>query len=192
VLKVGGYSRGDVVVFRDTLDWLNETPRKPDALESTLVFLGLMPDNSVGYLIKRVIGTEGDRVVCCDAQGRLTVNGQPVDEQGYLYVDKSTGQMVDPSAQSFDVVVPKGTIWVMGDHRNGSADSRSHLGEPTGDRPEGSNAFVPVENVVGRAAAVVWPFNRFKILDHPGTFDTVPAPESIPDEPIINESVSGR
>ena len=105
-----------------------------------------------------MIGVGGDRVVCCDVDGRITVNGVPLDEEAYLYRNNP------PSKQPFDVLVPEGTLWVMGDHRSASADSRSHMGDPGG-------GFVPVDRVIGRAFAVVWPLGNAQILEIPQTFE---------------------
>ena len=126
--------------------------------------IGLVPPDSTDF-IKRVIGVGGDRVVCCDTEGRMTVNGVPVEEASYLYPDDA------PSTQTFDVVVPQGMLWVMGDHRSNSADSRAHMGDPGG-------GFVPESKVVGRAMAVLWPISRLQSIEIPETFATVPAPES--------------
>ena len=155
-------TRGDIVVF-------DRPPNDPKTNESD-------PD----VLIKRVIGLPGDHVKCCDAQGRITVNGQPLDEGTYLYSEN--GQTVAPSEFPFDVVVPKDRIWVMGDHRNNSQDSRCHLTEGTG----GIAAFVPTADVVGSAVAVVYPFDRWRTLSRPATFDQVPAATApAPDTPVI-------
>ena len=136
----------------------------PDAVESFFTFVGLLPQDSGEHLIKRVIGLPGDHVVCCDAEGRMTVNGAPLDEEKYL----RPGSI--PSQVDFDVVVPEGHLWVQGDNRQGSYDSRFTGGQPGG-------PFVPLENVVGVAFAKVWPADRIAIMRNPGdVFDEVPEP----------------
>jgi signal peptidase I len=109
-------------------------------------------------LIKRVIGLPGDKVACCDAQGRVTVNGVPLTEQSYLYPGDA------PSEIRFNIVVPPGRLWVMGDHRLISDDSRNHLGEPGG-------GTVPENAVIGRAFVIIWPISRWRILPIPATFE---------------------
>lgn len=158
--------RGDIVVFRDTQGWLPEPA--PGTVSSNwfkeaLVFVGLLPDESQQHLVKRVIGLEGDRVICCDAEGRITVNGEPLDEP-YLHPD------ANPSDIPFDVTVPEGKLWVMGDHRNASADSRAN-------RDKAGEGFVDVEDVEGKAAVIAWPLSRMGFLgNYPEVFDGVPAP----------------
>jgi signal peptidase I len=190
VQKLFGYARGDVVVFKDTLNWLGEEPAEDgDVVHQALVFVGLAPDESTGYLIKRVIGTPGDRVACCDAQGRITINGQPLDETSYLYTDPATGVQVAPSNNTFDVVVPKDKVFVLGDHRNSSSDSRCHLPE-TGE-PRGIKGFIPVENIVGTAVARVFPFDRFLGISRPTAFEQIPdATGDPPDTPGINGEIT--
>jgi signal peptidase I len=160
--------RGDVVVFADPDNWLSPTERAPegpirDAVRSGLTFVGLLPADSDEHLIKRLIGLPGDKVVCCDANDRLTVNGVAVDEP-YIYGEDL------PSDMKFSVTVPAGHIWVMGDHRSVSQDSRFH--------PDSEGAgSVPLDDVVGRAFVTVWPLDRFGLLRNPaGTFAGVPAP----------------
>jgi signal peptidase I len=151
--------RGDIVVFRDPGGWLPAVPSDGgirDAIHRGLVFVGVAPSGSARDLVKRVIGIGGDRVICCDSQKRITVNGVPLTEP-YLF----PGDV--PSLSNFSVRVPQGRLWVMGDHRSESADSRFHLGDPGG-------GMVPVDDVVGRAAARVWPLNRAGWLRQPATF----------------------
>ena len=112
-----------------------------------------------------VVGVGGDHVVCCDELGRITVNGVPLDEQSYLYPADA------PSDQAFDVVVPDGMLWLMGDHRSNSADSRAHLGDPGG-------GMVPASRVVGRVMNVLWPLNRISSVPVPESFSAVNAGES--------------
>lgn len=185
VQKIVGWERGDIVVFRDTKGWLPPDNKDPGWLRQALIFVGLAPDESTRHLVKRVIGVAGDHVTCCDAQSRLTVNGVALNEVSYLYTDATTGRQVDPSSMQFDVVVPAGTIFVMGDHRNGSKDSRCYLFDET-DGPPGSLAFIPAENVVGSAVAIVFPFDRMRALSRPDTFGGVPAGGTPPQEPVVN------
>lgn len=151
--------RGDIVVFDGSGSFVKAAPQSNVVVSlfkeiGSAIGLAQLDDRD---FIKRVIGVGGDHVVCCDVQGRITVNGVPLDEQSYLY----PGDV--PSKQKFNVVVPENTLWLMGDHRSNSADSRSHLGDPGG-------GFVPVDKVIGRAFAVVWPFSRRQFLDIPSTF----------------------
>ncbi|MBQ0865390.1 signal peptidase I [Streptomyces smyrnaeus] len=141
-----GPRRGDVVVFDGTNSFAGEAD--PDAnpvvaaLREAGAATGLAQPSETDY-VKRVIGVGGDRVRCCDKRGRIEVNGRPVDED-YLHSGNA------PSAVPFDVRVPEGRLWVMGDHRSRSSDSRDHLGEPGG-------GTVPVERVIGRADWIGWP-----------------------------------
>lgn len=156
--------RGDIVVFdgSDSFVPASKVPQR-DPVTGTLTWvgqsIGVVPPDSTDF-IKRVIGVAGDRVVCCDVQGRVTVNGTPLAEQSYLYPGDS------PSTQTFDVVVPRGMLWVMGDHRSNSADSRAHMGDPGG-------GFVPTSKVVGRAMSVLWPLSSLQSLQIPATFASV-------------------
>ncbi|MFJ2868495.1 signal peptidase I [Kitasatospora sp. NPDC087314] len=158
--------RGDVVVFKDPGGWL-ESDRKPSgdgpvlgAAKQVLTFVGLLPSDSEQDLIKRVIGVGGDTVECCDAQGRLSVNGTPVDEQSYV------ASANPPSRQPFKVKVPQGRLWVMGDHRDVSADSRFHMGNP-------GQGTIPLSGVVGRAFVIAWPLDRFHQLDVPSSLSSL-------------------
>jgi signal peptidase I len=156
--------RGDIVVFdgSDSFVPSGQVPqRNPVAGAFTWLgqSIGIVPPDSTDF-IKRVIGVGGDRVTCCDVQGRITVNGTPLDEASYLYADDA------PSTQTFDVEVPQGMLWVMGDHRSNSADSRAHMGDPGG-------GFVPESKVVGRAMTVIWPLSSLQTLPIPSTFASV-------------------
>jgi signal peptidase I len=160
--------RGDVVVFKDPGGWLGpvSTPSDNPVVIVSDWFLsafGITAPDSSQHLVKRVIGVGGDHIVCCDADGRLTINGKAITEP-YLPKD------VKPSTIDFDVVVPEGSIWVMGDNRDNSADSRFHLDLP-------SKGFVSKEFIVGRAFLITWPFSHFGWLDnHPNVFADVPNP----------------
>jgi signal peptidase I len=157
----GEPDRGDVVVFSDPGGWLGaaESGTAGNPLARGLELVGLYPTG--GHLVKRVIGVGGDEVVCCDAGGRISVNGTPLAERPYLAVGEK------PSIVDFDVRVRAGYVWVMGDNRSGSADSRAHLGDPGGGQ-------VPVDDVVGKVFAVVWPAGHAKTLKTPATFSSVP------------------
>jgi signal peptidase I len=173
-------------VFKDPDHWLGDEAQTTErnAVGRALEFIGVLPSTSSEYLVKRVIGMPGDHVKCCDSQGRITVNGQPLDERSYLY--KEDDHQVKPSDFPFDVVVPRDRIWVMGDHRDDSADSRCHLEDQSADGTSMS-AFVPVKDVVGPVFAVVAPFDRAKWVRVPTTFENVPAPKSpAPAAPVIN------
>lgn len=180
VQKVQPYERGDVVVFRDALEWLGNPDRtRLSWWQEALTFVGLLPDESANHLVKRVVGLPGDHVTCCDSLGRLSVNGVAVDEAGYLYADAATGESVKPSDFPFDVVVPAGRLFVMGDHRDNSADSRCHLDEAV-NGVEGAGAFVPTDAVVGTTVAVLFPFDRWQGFSTPDSFDVVPPSEADP------------
>lgn len=157
--------RGDVVVFVDPGGWLEPQRDTRNSfqrgVEEVLTFVGLLPQNAGEHLIKRVIGVGGDTVECCDADGRLMVNGVSIDEP-YLKAG------VSPSETEFSVTVPEGHLWLMGDNRSNSQDSRSHQGGPGG-------GAVPMENVVGTAMVILWPFDHWSIFRNPGdTFAEVP------------------
>lgn len=177
--KVVQVKRGDVVVFKDFGGWLGTSGVKRDVWGQVGEFIGVLPNESTEHLVKRVIGTPGDTVTCCNAQGRLTVNGVAIDESEYLYRD-AAGRTVAPSAIRFTVVVPAGRLFVMGDHRNASADSRCHLAA------KGIDAFVPIDQVVGPVVTTAWPVARWRWFGTPAAFANVPAPTNpAPAAPVI-------
>ncbi|NSC24153.1 signal peptidase I [Streptomyces albus subsp. chlorinus] len=159
--------RGDVVVFEDPGGWLeNEKGKKKDPPaglkqgKEFLTFLGLLPSDDEQDLIKRVVAVGGDTVRCCDKQGRITVNGTPLHEP-YIHPGNK------PSRMKFKVTVPLGRVFVLGDHRANSADSRYHLREP-------DHGTIGEDRIVGRAVVIAWPFDHWRRLERPETFDTVP------------------
>ncbi len=187
VQKVTGFDRGDVVVFSDPGGWLqSESSQSPGPADRVLEFIGLPTASTPGHLIKRVIGMPGDKVVCCDGSGRITVNGYPLEEDSYLFTDVDD-VTVAPSDVRFEVVVPKDRIFVMGDHRDLSADSRCHLSDLAVGQSKGQVAFVPIDKVVGPAFAIAAPFDRTSRMQRPTTFDGVPAAaQPAPDVGVIS------
>ena len=161
VYDVRSIHRGDIVVFNGDGSWDPGTaPRDTNfVVKFGQGFASMFGFGHPGdILIKRVIGLPGDKVACCDAQGRVTVNGVPLTEQTYLYPGDA------PSEIRFNVVVPPGRLWVMGDHRLISDDSRNHLGQPGG-------GTVPENAVIGRAFVIIWPISRWRFLPIPATFE---------------------
>ncbi|MGW1159608.1 signal peptidase I [Streptomyces sp. NPDC002513] len=155
-------SRGEVVVFHDPDNWLAGEPTpNPNALQTALSWIGLMPSAEEKDLIKRVIGVAGDTIECRNT-GPLLVNGKALNEP-YVYPG-NTPCTVDDQGGQFKVTVPPGKIWVMGDHRQNSLDSRYH-------QQDKYQGFVPVGNVVGRAIVVAWPPTRWNTLPIPDTFE---------------------
>ena len=159
--------RGDVVVFKDPGGWLGDRPAtpQPNGLlafgEWVLSVVGLAAPDSSQHLVKRVIGVGGDHVVCCDVEGKITINGTQITEP---YIAEGS----TPSLKEFDVNVPKDMFWVMGDNRGNSEDSRFHGNLP-------GKGFVPKATVVGRAFVLSWPFAHWKWLDnYPNVFKDVP------------------
>jgi signal peptidase I len=162
---------GDVVVFRDPGGWLTPQPEPEgnsvvDGIDFVLSLIGLTAPDSNDHLIKRVIGLPGDRVVCCNELGQMTINGVPIEEP-YIAPAGAAGAQDVP----FDVVVPDDSLWVMGDNRGNSRDSRFNQDGPT-------DGFVPYDNLVGRAIIISWPVSRWAWLDnHQNVFrDVEPAP----------------
>lgn len=159
--------RGDVVVFRDPGGWLNlpssATEIEPGPVGKVLQAVGLAAETSTDYVVKRVIGIGGDRVVCCDSEGRVTVNGVSLNEPYIVIPDGETRA----SAIDFDVTVPNGAVWVMGDNRYSSKDSRYNQNQP-------GKGFVTEDEIVGRAFLLNWPLHRISWLsDYPETFTGV-------------------
>ena len=156
-----GIDRGDIVVFNGRAPGIPSVASAPSesviprVYHDVLRWVGLETDGT--DYIKRVIGLPGDHVVCCDAEGRITVNGIPLNESAYLYPGSN------PSLQRFKIVVPPGRVWVMGDHRADSADSRYHMQGP-------GDGTIPINEVVGRAFVVIWPPSQLQTLPIPGTF----------------------
>jgi signal peptidase I len=152
--------RGDVIVFNGDGSWDPEpaqTASPPARLWDSITGLfGTAP--GVHDFIKRVIGIPGDHVVCCNARGQITVNGVPLSEKAYLYPGNA------PSTQRFNIVVRPGRLWVMGDHRAVSWDSRGHMNDP-------GAGTIPENHVVGRAFVIVAPISRWRILPIPATFE---------------------
>jgi signal peptidase I len=143
--------RGEIVVFHAPPTWRS--------------------DPSGEDFIKRVIGVGGDHVVCCDPSNRLIINGHSLDEP-YLFKEK--GQMLPASPDPFDIVVPKGRLWVMGDNRFHSGDSRDQYVHSTDHDVVVST--IPVDAVIGRAFVLFWPVSHGVWLSVPDTFDAVPDP----------------
>jgi signal peptidase I len=148
--------RGEIVVFADPDNWLGQAPDDQNSGligqgKNLLITIGVVPDPAKQYLIKRVIGVGGDTVICCDDQDKLQVNGKSVDEP-YVYENDKA------SESNFNVTVPEGFIWVMGDHRAASSDSRFHTNDV-------NSGMVPLSKVVGRATFIVWPVSNLDFLE---------------------------
>jgi signal peptidase I len=153
--------RGDIVVFDGTGSWDFDTPSSSPSIFSKALdelegLVGISQDPNI--YIKRVIGLPGDHVACCNAAGQVTVNGVPLSESSYLYPGNA------PSTQKFSITVPAGRLWVMGDHRLVSYDSRGHMGDPGG-------GTIPESGVIGRAFVIIWPPSRWGFLNIPATFE---------------------
>jgi signal peptidase I len=161
VYDVRGIHRGDIVVFNGDGSW--DPGQVPGSSNFAAKFFSGFASmfgfgNPGDILIKRVIGLPGDHVACCNTQGQVTVNGVPLSEGSYLY----PGDV--PSEFSFNVIVPPGRLWVMGDHRSISDDSRDHMGDPGG-------GTIPESAVLGRAFVIIWPPSQWRILPIPATFE---------------------
>ena len=173
VPRVFGLSRGDVVVFTDPGGWLagesapsSNLPPLQQFVENALSVVGLTAPDSNNHLIKRVIGLPGDHVSCCNAQGQIMINGVGVNEPYVLLAPGET----KASGTSFDVTVPAGELFVMGDNRYNSRDSRYQTGTPL-------HGFVPISDVVGQAFVLTWPVSRWTWLgNYSDEFKDVPKP----------------
>jgi len=171
--KLVPIQHGDIVVFKDPGGWLppgTETT-EPNGVAAffdwALSIVGLTAPDSNDHLIKRVIGLPGDVVACCNAYGQMTVNGVPLDET-YLKLPPGVTKV---SKDDFSVTVPKDSVWVMGDNRYNSADSRYNRDKP-------GNGFVPYDDIVGRAVLISWPIDRWTLLDnYPVVFSGVESGE---------------
>jgi signal peptidase I len=168
--RVLNIHRGDVVVFENPGGWITQGEPIPPvggvvgAIRSMAEAIGLAPADSKDFLIKRVIGVAGDRVACAGAGSPVTVNGVPLNE---TYVAAGA----DPSAAEFSIVVPPDAVWLMGDNRSHSADSRSHMDQELG-------GAVALGQVVGVAQVRTWPLDRFSLMRNPGrVFAAVPPPD---------------
>ncbi len=174
--------RGDVVVFHDPGGWLSDEPTQQSnnsfvrGVQDVLSFVGLMPSANEKDLIKRVIAVGGDTVEC-EGEGPVKVNGIALDEP-YVF----PGNTPCGTKQFGPVHVPDGRIWVMGDHRADSLDSRYHMDQPGG-------GTVPVSDVVGRAFVVAWPLNRWATLPVPATFDQKGLAAAVPFAPPVAGAV---
>ncbi|WP_040709597.1 signal peptidase I [Nocardiopsis potens] len=164
VYQVREIERGDVVVFNGAGTWDEEGVQpEPSGNPVNRAFtwvgqqLGVQPTGK--DYIKRVIGVGGDTVECCDAEGRVMVNGEPLDEEDYLYPGSQ-----ETHTEFGPVKVPEGRLWLMGDHRQISYDSRLHQNDP-------GEGTIAEENVIGRAFVLVWPFDRMTTLPIPETFE---------------------
>lgn len=162
--KISGTKRGEVIVFKDPGGWLPPVTKSPGPVAQALEFIGLMPSSSGDDLVKRAIGIAGDHVVCCNSEGQIVLNGVGLVEP-YIKPGSGTDQV------PFDIVVPANSVFVMGDNRGASADSRYHLQQ--------NNGAVPTDNIVGRVVLKVWPMSQF-------------GPLTIPDIPFGNPALNNQ
>ncbi|MBF4160863.1 signal peptidase I [Nocardioides sp. CBS4Y-1] len=184
----GTPQRGDVVVFedpgempgaegQDRIDWLDsneQQPADPSLLTDVLGKIGLYPTG--GHLVKRVIGVAGDTIVCCDSQGRLEVDGVPLDSSGFTLNNSRCDGPEKATCDWSAGPIPDGMLFVMGDHRDDSADSSYHLncvGREKDAPCDASQAYVPVSAVVGKVFARVWPASRMGLVKRPTAFDSL-------------------
>lgn len=164
-MRLSHVKRGEIIVFKDPGGWLPPTTGDSSAagvVQKGLQFVGLLPSTSEDHLVKRIIGLPGDHVKCCSVNREIVVNGKPLNETAYINPSGGTDQL------QFDITVPKGNVFVMGDNRADSADSRYHLSV--------RNGGVPISDITGRAILRIWPADRWATLPIPEVFSTVPDP----------------
>lgn len=180
VSRIGDLDRGEVVVFEDPGGWIpaSEQAPAPGPIRKAFEWVGVLPSSGHEHLVKRLIGLPGDHVVCC-VKGKITINATAVDESQFLAVGGEAADNVD-----FDVVVPAGHIFVLGDNRYVSGDSSRHL--------NGQDAFIPTSLVTGRAVAVIWPAGNAHVLHIPDAYDDVPDGRPPPRKGVVNSVRPGQ
>ncbi|MGH3471961.1 MAG: signal peptidase I, partial [Nocardioidaceae bacterium] len=164
----------------DPGNWIppSEQSSPPGPIRSALEWVGILPSSSHDHLVKRVIGLPGDHVVCCSSAGRLVINGKPIDESSFVSLGNEPADNY-----TFNVVVPRGHIFVLGDNRYVSGDSSRHL--------PGQGAFVPESLVTGRAVAVIWPLDDAHMLHIPSSYSDIPPGQTPPLTGIVRSVSPG-